>query len=66
MDEATRIVITEIVIVMNHISFSLDVMVMSEAPEMTFDLERRSTCTIEDPGVSTHTVLTTLSRIHLG
>ena len=65
-NKATGIIIAEVMIVMNPISIDHDVMVKRKITGVTFDLERRSTCTIENLGVNTNAVLTTLSCVRLG
>ena len=66
MSVAARFIIVKVVIVMNPITIGHDVMARNETPEKMIDLRRRSTYTIENLRVCTHTVLTTLSRAHLG
>ena len=66
MNEAIKIIITKVVIIMNPINIDHDVMLRSKITEVTFDLGIKSTCTIENLGVNTHAVLTTWSRIHFG
>ena len=66
MNVDVRIIIAEVVVIMNLITISHDVMMRSETPKTMFDLGRKSTCTIENPKVNTYIVLTMLSRIHLG